>query len=233
MEKQASNSGSSSTVSDAVSMVSLKLPPPWTGDIESWFQQVEAQFTIRGITNETTRFYHVVAVLNSDVAARVSNTLRNPPAATPYTALKQALLAKYGLTDYERAVAINAITNLGDRKPSEMMDHMLYLLGNNEGGLMFRFHFFKILPDYVRATLSYSTATDMATLAAEADRIFLSGRPQQPAIHSATKADTLVDRISNSARKLCFYHSRFGPKATKCQQPCAWRPGNAKSDQQQ
>lgn len=225
--------------------VSLKLPAPWTDNIESWFHQVEAQFIIRKITDRKTKFHHVVSVLDSSIANRVSSILRNPPQDDPYRALKDALIAKYGLSLDERARAINAISNLGDSKPSEMMDHMLSLLGEHTGGLMFRFHFLTILPDYVRTTLSASSETDLVKLAEEADRIFLTGRPRPPSmIHSASD-DITLDRVAATApttrlkRKpfkqpeICYYHSRFGIKAHKCTPPCAWNSGNSSTGQQQ
>ena len=72
--------------------VSLKLPSLWTNDVETWFAQAEAQFALRDITNETTKFHHVVSVLSSDVASKVSSILRSPPSHNPYTALKKQLI---------------------------------------------------------------------------------------------------------------------------------------------
>ena len=232
---------------DAAAAVALKLPSPWTNDLDSWFAQIEAQFALKNISSERTKYNHVVAVLEPAIASRLSTTLRSlsqTSAAAPYTTLKNALLAKYTLSSYERASAINAITGLGELKPSEMMDHMLCLLGSNTPGLMFRYHFLNILPDYVRNTLAYSTQDDLALLAAEADRIFICGRPRAPTdmpINSAALEDPAVNRVAHtrsrkqatSANKPCFYHARFGAKAIKCEGNCSWKPGNGSQGQQQ
>ena len=137
--------------------VSLKLPSLWTNDVETWFAQAEAQFALRDITNETTKFHHVVSVLSADVASKVSSILRSPPGHNPYTALKKQLTCKYQLTEHERAAAIFNIPALGDKRPSQIMDRMLHLLGGCEGGILFRYHFISILPIYVKNTLALST----------------------------------------------------------------------------
>ena len=115
--------------------VAVKLPPIWTNDVETWFLQAEAQFAIRKITEERTQFHHVVASLSADCAATVKGVIRNPP-ERPYTALKEALIKEYELTDHERAGAILAITSLGDSKPSAVMHRMQSLLGGREGGIL-------------------------------------------------------------------------------------------------
>lgn len=239
----------------ATEVVSLKLPAVWTDDIETWFVQVEAQFQIRKISDETTKFNHVVSALDYATASRVKSLIRNPP-PKPYTALKVALQQKFLPTEYERAAAINAISSLGDQKPSQVMEKMLHLLGESSPGLMFRFHFLRILPDFVRNTLSLSKETDCERLAAEADRIFLIGRPSSSSTLDAIAEeheDGHVDRVTSLSRRhknkraprfnrtpaesdshgLCFYHHRFGGEARRCTSPCTWRPGNAAQGQRQ
>ena len=125
--------------------VSLKLPSLWTNDVETWFAQAEAQFALRDITNETTKFHHVASVLSADVASKVSSILQNLPGHNPYTALKKELACKYQITEHERAAANFNIPALGDERPSQIMDRMLHLLGGCEGGILFRYHFISIL----------------------------------------------------------------------------------------
>ena len=145
--------------------ISLKLPSLWTNDVETSFAQAEAQFALRDITNETTKFHHVVSVLSADVASKVSSNLQTPPGHNLYTALKKQLTCKYQLTEHERAAAIFNIPALGDERPSQIMDRMLHLLSGCEGGILFRYHFISILPIYVKNTLALSTTTDRPSAA--------------------------------------------------------------------
>ncbi|KAJ8391890.1 hypothetical protein AAFF_G00083610 [Aldrovandia affinis] len=67
--------------------VALKLPEFWQEHAAVWFAQAEAQFALRGITQEDTKYYHVVAALNSSTASRairedvIAATQRQRPTA--------------------------------------------------------------------------------------------------------------------------------------------------------
>ena len=56
------------STSTTVNSVSLTLPPFWPEQPTIWFAQTEAQFVIRNISVELTKFYHVVAALDGTTA---------------------------------------------------------------------------------------------------------------------------------------------------------------------
>ena len=77
-----------------VEAVSLKLPTFWTLQPKVWFHQAESQFVSRQITS-STKYHYVVAALDQDTAQRILDLLDSPPAADPYTAIKERLLRAY------------------------------------------------------------------------------------------------------------------------------------------
>lgn len=154
--------------------VAIKLPVFWTNQPQVWFAQSEAQFAIRGITNDETKFYHVVAALDQHTATRVVGLLENPPAVDKYYALKTTLLSTYGLTDSERAAQLLRLPGLGDSKPSELMDNMLSLLGQHKPCFLFRQLFLEQMPENIREHLALSQLTDYRELAKEADKLWLA-----------------------------------------------------------
>ena len=82
-----------------VQAVSLKLPTFWTlVQPEVWFHQAESQFVSRQITTSSTKYHYVVAALDQDTAQRILDLLDPPPAADPYTAIKERLLRAYTLS---------------------------------------------------------------------------------------------------------------------------------------
>lgn len=208
----------------AVDTVSLKLPTFWTSCPEAWFCHVEAQFEIRKITVDDTKYHYVVAALDSNTATRALSILISPPAADKFKSLKTFLLSAYGLSESERADALFNLTGLGDSKPSELMDKMLGLLGSHKSCFLFRHLFLQQLPEYVRVPLANSTETDLRQLSLNADKLYLSGKQQIQAVE-----DPKYRLAPPKESQLCWYHRKFGDKATRCQPPCS-RNGSANTN---
>lgn len=228
----------------AVYAATVKLPEFWEHDPEPWFQHVEAQFRLRGITADETRYFHVVAALDARTTRRVMSVLRDPPAADKYGAIKTLLLRLYQLSDAERADRLFSLNGLGDSKPTELMENMLALLGSGDASFLFVQLFLRQLPPPVRTALASSqlvATKDYRGLAEEADRILLATR--QYSVHSlldeasAAAPDepevNAVAAVVDGRRKgdpFCFYHRRFGTKARRCIPPCTFAAqGNARA----
>ena len=60
--------------------ISMKLPTFWTDSPEVWFIQAEAQFENKLIKASQTKFRNCVAALPQDVACRLLDLVRAPPA---------------------------------------------------------------------------------------------------------------------------------------------------------
>ena len=52
--------------------VALKLPPFWISQPRVWFQQTEAQFALRKITADETKYFNVVAALDQETPVVLS-----------------------------------------------------------------------------------------------------------------------------------------------------------------
>ncbi|XP_037831836.1 uncharacterized protein LOC112451161 [Kryptolebias marmoratus] len=159
--------------------VAAKIPDFWLHDPPSWFVHIEAQFALRGISSDDTKYHYVVASLDPLSTRRAMTLLRDPPAHGKYTALKQLLLRRYSLSDAERAEKLLSLSGLGDGSALELMESMLSLLGSDDGGFLFIHLFLRQLPAPVRAVLANSPLLlqkDYRSLAEEADRILLATR---------------------------------------------------------
>ena len=158
-----------------VDAVSVNLPTFWTSISSAWFAQVVAQFVLRGVTQDDTKYYHVVAALDSATPTRALSIITSPSDSEKFDAFKTFLTFTFELPECERATALFNLPGLGDSKPLELMDAMLAFLGTHEPCFLFKHLFLQQLPDSVRAPLATSTPTDYRALAQEDDQIHLSG----------------------------------------------------------
>lgn len=214
------------TENTGINAVALKLPTFWTTQPSIWFAQAEAQFHIKNVTQDTTKYYYVVSALDQSTASRIIDILENPPNEGKYNNLKKRLIATYGLSRRDRASRLLHINGLGDRKPSELMDEMLSLLDGHELCLLAEQIFLEQLPEDIRMQVADSDFTDPRALALRADTLLLA--KSQSATH-------IIHRVSKRSNAVhpdwCFFHNKFGQNARKCQQPCK-HPGNDQAGRQ-
>lgn len=218
----------------AVAAVSLKLPTFWAQQPLVWFAQAEAQFELRSITADRTKYFYLVSALDQDTAGRVLDVLQAPPQANAYPALKARLLDSFGLSETQRARAILHFPELGDQSPSQVMDKLLAYLGDHQGCFLFRQVFLDRMPEDIRGALVQSGLQDLRALAKLADRLWQNRAVDAPVLSAMQSApsDTLalcaVKRRppSTSMGKdtshggLCYFHARFGAQARRCKPPC-------------
>jgi hypothetical protein len=215
----------SPTFTMSESAVSLKLPTFWTSQPRAWFIQAEAQFNLRSISNDKTKYSYLVAALDQRTAERLIDILENAPEEDKYNGLKDRLLNTFALTRQQRASRLLSISGLGDRRPSELMDEMLALLGDHKPCLLFEELFRQQLPADVRMTMANADFSDPRAAAQLADQLWLS-RPQPfaAAVDSTEEQDVAAvhqtDRDQRRHSKACYFHRRFGAKARQCTPPC-------------
>jgi len=214
-----------------VQAVSLKLPTFWPEQPQVWFVQAEAQFNLRNITADDTKYHYLVAALDQATAKRVIDLLSSPPANDKYQALKDRLNDTYGLSEFERGTRLLHVPALGDDKPSVLMDNMLALMEGHEPCFIFRCLFLERLPEEIRGILAHSQITDCRQLAKAADTLWETRQPTANAVHEGTAPSTSAHArprkkpaLSTPQRAdsgLCFYHAKFGDQARSCQPPCS------------
>ena len=196
MDGTQSNLKSSASSEAIIGAVAIKLPPFWRNDPEVWFAQAEAQFAMRSITAEETKYHHVIAALPAEVAQDVRDVLINPPKTEPYTTLKEKLTARMTESEQRRVQMLLTEEELGDRKPSQLLRRMKQLMGEQkiENGILKQL-FLQRLPQNVRLILaSTSESLTLTDLAALADRIL---EAHIPSVNVVNEAPTVV--ASNSA----------------------------------
>ena len=100
------------------------------------------------------------------------------------------------------------------------MDKMLALVSPHDPCFLFRHLFFQQLPDYVRIPLANAPVDDCRKLAMAADQLYLSSRQQVQAVRPFDSHAVSQPRKTPGTAPLCWYNSRYGDKAKRCDQDC-------------
>ena len=99
----------------------------WPSDPELWFTQVEAQFTVKNITLQCTKFAHVVAALSPEAATEFRDLILTPPSTNPFDVLKAILTERASLSKRRKIQQLLHAEELGDRKPSQLTTITWYI----------------------------------------------------------------------------------------------------------
>ncbi|XP_064480559.1 uncharacterized protein LOC135394048 [Ornithodoros turicata] len=142
--------------------------------------RVTRHMELRGITTETRKYYHVISVLPPDISLEVSDLLLHPSPTEPYTALKTALVERTMASERKRLQLLLDAEELGDRRPSQMLQHMENLLGSRAATfyrVLLRELFLKRLPSQVQMVLATAADLNIAALAKLANKVLEVSSP--------------------------------------------------------
>ncbi|KAH8028843.1 hypothetical protein HPB51_019932 [Rhipicephalus microplus] len=107
----------------------VNLPLFWPNSPSTGFLQVEAHFRLRQITSQQTRYWHLVSCLPPDVADDLADILASPHPSSPCDKLKAAIISRKSESEHSRIQQLIKATELGDRRPSQLLRRMRQLLG--------------------------------------------------------------------------------------------------------
>jgi hypothetical protein len=141
------------------------------------FTQAEAQLHLAGISNELTKFYHVVSQLDERYVAEVDNIINSPPQHDPCTTLKTELIKRLCPSRDQRTRQIFTLEEIGDRKPSQFLRHFRSLTPD--------------IPDnYLRILWTSRLPTNV--------QVILAGMPEVGLDAAALCADRIIETVSPS-----------------------------------
>ena len=157
----------------------LTLPTFWISEPAAWFALAEAKFRTSNITSQRVMFDLLVAALPEKHLSQVMDIIKAIPAINPYEVLKLRLLEAHVLSDQEKMDALFQLGPLGDRKPSQLLASMLSVCPSGiELQPVFQYLFLQRLPQTLRTLLGEQECGDIRALAALADRLWASHKPQ-------------------------------------------------------
>lgn len=252
--------------------VGVRVPPFWAEEPEIWFAQVEGQFSMSGITSDSTKFNYVIAHLDNQHSREVKDIIVDPPATQKYEKLKTELIKRLSASNEKKIKQLLMHEELGDRKPSQFLRHLKGLAGTEVPDDFLKTIWTSRLPHGVQAVLAgQPIATSLEDLADLADRVndLASPTPKVASVsnvpasllsdltkevaelrkqfqnlasnrNSRSQSRSSQGRRSTPSRQrqrsqsnyrkfpLCWYHGKYGEKASRCIRPCDYESENSK-----
>ena len=153
--------------------VAVRVPTFWPDKISLWFKQLEAQFTIAGVTRDSTKFSHVIANLEPKYIEieEIEDIIENPPAKGQYDAVKAGLIKRLSDSSNIRIRKLLESEEIGDRTPSQFLSHLKTLAGSGLNEDFLSNLFLNRLPVSTQHVLAPVTGKSLTTMAEMADRI--------------------------------------------------------------
>ena len=253
-----------------ISSISLKLPSFMPNNPKAWFCSVEAQFALKKITSQASKYFYVVSSLDSSILDEIDDVLSSPPSQNQYDFLRTILIERFSLNIKERLHLLRDINLVGDEKPSQFLRRMQRLSDEPIADSAFLQHLFlsrlpldvqkiiETLPSSSSISEKASLADNLVAFRADksvnlvdippppslSEDLLISAirkafptpepfrpsfnpwpgqqyRPRQhiprPQRHAYPNQYPHPQHFSNS---FCYFHSRYGPHARSCRQPC-------------
>lgn len=153
-----------------------RVDPPrfFEEDPAIWLVQLDLYFLQASVDDELSRFRIAATLLPGHLLRDFSDILRSPPDSEPYTVLCDAIRQRFGKSVQQRLRSLLSDQQLGDRRPSQFLRHLLDLAeaeGSQDSPLV-RQIFMNAMPPRIQPFLQcMPTGTDLATIASTADRL--------------------------------------------------------------
>lgn len=190
-----------STANINVNRVAIKTPPFWKGDPNIWFAQIEAQFVLGGINNDTTKFYHVITAVDTEILTQVSDIIQTPPVNNKYDTLKARLVSIYTDSEEKKLRKLLSEVELGDRKPSTLLNEMQRLGGVALSSELLKSLWLQHLPIAMQSCLAVTSGT-VEELSKLADKIGEIGEPRVVAAVASDPTTELLKQLIKDVAEL-------------------------------
>lgn len=210
-----------------VDRVSIKPPPFWKADPKIWFIQLEAQFDIAHITSDTTKYNYVLSAIDTEVLTQVTEFLNSPPATDKYEGLKAKLESIFSDSREKKLRRLLSDIDLGDRKPSQLLNEMSRLGGNSVSQELLKTLWMARLPSQVQSILTTSSDS-LPKLAQMADKIMEIDQPRTYAVAANTSTDDLTKTVLQLTKEVAELRTAFSG-ASKPRRARSRTPGPRRS----
>ncbi|XP_022825715.1 uncharacterized protein LOC111355852 [Spodoptera litura] len=212
--------------------VGVKTPAFNADDPQLWFAQLEGQFVLSNITTDNTKFYYVLAQLESQHSAEVRDLIVNPPTTGKYEKLKNELIKRLSASQERKIKQLLMHEELGDRKPTQFLRHLHQLAGPTVPGDFIRSIWSSRLPANLQTIVAMQANSSLEEVAELVDRIndivpvttqvAATGMPvtgqvagSQPKTEQGSAIEALTQTVSELTRKVETMSMQLNQKSSR------------------
>jgi hypothetical protein len=235
----------------AVDAAAIRLPDFYVDSPQSWFDCLDSTFATANITQSIAKFHWALAKLPFSLIATVRPLSRNPTAVSdPYKELRS-----YGLSTEQMTNKWLDYPMCGDTRPSVLWDNLTALQQATVKDAQTVLFICK-LPRHISNLINPRAFKTSEELIQRCNELWMAQTPEEAAaaaaapspqssFRSARRSPSPFRRKTPGGDKsgrhrsptpgaarggcsdsLCFYHSRFGNKAHKCEKGCSYQKTN-------
>ena len=185
-----------------------------------WFSELEHQFKARGITGQSAKFSCLSGVLGkgpSDVIARVTLAAEDNESSASFDDAKLMLLEAFELSRDERLDQVFNAQLDSDEKPSMFLGRLDVLLRDISMDHLRQWLVRRSLSAQFQITLLADKSINSAEELVKSADILVRKNREEDAIHVVrNKQKSSAKSFVKSQSVLCYWHEKFGDKATTC-----------------
>ena len=225
---------------------SVKLPEFIEDSPQAWWLTCESVFEVKKVIKDIDKYNHFIAALPATVTRKLLDVLTfKGEDEEKLSLLKQRLMEMYAPTEDDCFTRIMAMPMLQPgQKPTQLFANLRALLPHDvedgvDSSFLFRMIFLSRLPENVKSLVYSQGLKSASRMAAYADSVVLckgkSSLPVQtasfswaqevedadeaaPAVHAVQQTVKAVKTVKSKKKAvMCYYHSKFGNKAEKCE----------------
>ena len=194
-----------------VTAVAVKIPEFWPERPRTWFAYAEAQFTLRKIKEQETKYAYIISALPREIIVHVLDEVE-APGEEPYDRIKAALIERFMKTAAERIKALDELF-LGEDKPTVLLRKMQALATTEDRATdRFRLDFINKMPEAIQQTLADKSDLTLGTLASKADELVAWQRARKPTmapVLAVSWSTTAINSEEEALACVAALQSRF------------------------
>ena len=237
----------------AVFGASVQLPAFDKLEPVSWFAVADANFALRKVSDELTKYYYILSKLDSSTLRKLSAFLKRPRGDSPYQEIRSELCEAFEPSMEQRLDTLLAVTDSGEESLRAFGLQLQRLLGDATTDDILKRIFLRSIPHTIVTAISgsleakFSVVLQVADRAQKASATSARAAPAAATVAAVSGPSTPAPRRGGRGGRqrggrsgaqdhiksvqLCHFHLRFGDSARRCAQGCV-RWANQQRDAQ-